>query len=216
MTSSTFASLPVELLQAILSQSRDSFSLRALALSTTSFYRAFLATRSSILLAVLHNEFSEGTLRAALLTLASARLRPHIGDSIQKLLAQFQSGAALIPDSWSLSDSLELSRLRHDVGYFARDFSSTLCTNLVTGLPEENQLVLTSTEMDRIERAFYRFELYCNLIRDGAVRSISSLEAQEIRTLVVDRFLPWENEQLASVYEYLWWKLSIRMLPLYH
>jgi hypothetical protein len=66
--------LPTELVQTILSNTADAFSVISLAQCCSLFYRAFLANQDGILQTVLRNEIAPDVLPDALTTLASARL----------------------------------------------------------------------------------------------------------------------------------------------
>ena len=211
-TSHFLASLPTELAQAVLSFSPDSFTLRALVLSASSFYRTFLTAQNLILNAVLHNEHAGGVLPDAMAALMSSHVQPRNKKEIGEFLFQYQPHLQLVPESWSLSDSLKLSRIRRSVRYFAGDYAATLALNPVTGVHDEHPKTLTRTEMDRIERALYRFEVLCNLFRTTDIMAgIMRGDMDEQQHLFLRKFAPWENEQLGCIYHYLWSRLSIRM-----
>lgn len=217
--------LPIEIAQIILSHASDARSLRALVLSTSLFYRAFLANRRLIIQDVLHNEFRPSILPYALATLVSSHYspqpEPHVGVLLDKLLSSQREAVDFtrefwsLPDSlprknsteqatevWSLSDLFDLSRTHEDVGYFARDFASN------TEVLKEP----TPSENDRIEQAFYKYQLFCNLFRKREGRRYSLGGSRDHRKLFLDKFSPWENEQLASIYEHLFGKVSIGTL----
>lgn len=52
--------------------------------------------------------------------------------------------------------------------------------------------------MIRIQRAFYRFEVYCNLFQNP-----ERFDFREQRDIFFLKFSDWENEQLACMYDYL-------------
>ena len=207
-----FKSLPVEIAQNILSSAPDAASLRNLIISSPFFYRAFVAAQSLILHSVLRNEISDGVLPTALATLGSSYISSPKQDQVQDFLAREPLLPTSIPEQWSLSDSLRLSKIHGHIKYFATNFGSTLCSNVLTGIPNKDRLTLTLTEEDRIQRAFHRFELYCNLFgKREAKQHFCRFGREEQRRLFLDRFAPWENEQLVSVHEYLSGPLGIGM-----
>ena len=206
-------SFPVEIAQNILSLAPDALSLRALILSCSFFHRAFIVSPSLILHSVVRNEIHALVLPDALATLATANLSPRKRDRVRDFLAQANLFPASIPEYWSMSDSLKLSKINSHVKYFATDFGSTLCADLVTGVPNEAPLALTLTERHRIERAFYRFEIYCNLFGKHEKNPRSTFKPEEQKQMFLDKFPPWENEQLASIREYLCCRLYTRMTP---
>ncbi len=69
--------LPTELVQTILSNTADAFSLIGLAQCCSLFYRAFLANQDGILQTDLRNEIAPDVLADALTTLASAITYPN-------------------------------------------------------------------------------------------------------------------------------------------
>ncbi|KAL9122316.1 MAG: hypothetical protein Q9187_001125 [Circinaria calcarea] len=213
-------SFPTELAQAILFHAPDFISLRALTLSSPFFYRAFLTAQKLILNKVLSNEFraSRTILPDALTTFTSARLSLQSDsqirdDQIKSFLLNLHPITAL-PEIWSLSDFWALSTTHDHVKYFANDFAITLSANPLTGASHEVPSALTPTEMDRVERALYRYELYCNLF--GKNHGYGRLDWPDQRRpdfrdqqrMFFGKFAPWENEQLATIYEYLVRKLS--------
>ena len=211
-TSHFLASLPTEPAQAILSFSPDSFTLRALILSANSFYRAFLTGQNLILNAVLHNEYSESVLVDAMAAVMSSHVQPRNKKEIEEFLYQYQPELQPVPESWSLSDSLRLSRIHCSVRYFAADYAATLVMNPVTGVRDGYPMTLTLTETDRIERALYRFEIACNLFRETDVMAGTMRgDMQEQQHIFLRKFAPWENEQFGCIYDYLWRRLSIRI-----
>ena len=205
--------LPTELLQAILSHAGDAFSLKNLAQCCSSFHRAFLANQDFLLQTVLRNEISAGVLPDALVTFASARLLrgeefttiPSDGHLRQGFdcQAQLRQLVKLGLISWSVPKALALSQLHSHIVFFTHKFASTLVTNPITGSSNQNPVVLRPKELERIERSFYRYELFCNLSRAG-----SQGEDREF----LEKFAPWENEQLATIYDFLYDQMSIGMV----
>ena len=214
-SSLSLESFPTELVQAILSYASDAVSLRALILSGASLYRAFLAVQNLILKDVVRNEFRASILPHALAILTSAHFSLQRDDQIQSdqiedSLLHFHHVAAL-PETWSLSESLALSTVRDYVKYFATDFASALSANLLMGVSDEGPIALTRHEMNRIERALYRYELYCNLF--GKNNTQCRFDFHDQRRLFFGKFAPWENGQPATIYEYLFQQLSTGMAP---
>lgn len=209
--------LPTELVQAILSQTSDAFSLISLAQCCSSFHRAFLADQDRILQTVLRNEIAADVLPDALTTFASARLlhgvelttSPSTPNRERDYLSDLRQLAERGPVSWSISKALAISDLHGNVDFFSSEFASTLQANPFTGITHKCAIALTSREIHRIQRSFYRYELFCNLFRNGAMSSEDSCRRFFIK------FAPWENEQLASVYEYLFNRLSTGRIPQY-
>lgn len=209
--------LPTELVQAILSQTSDAFSLISLAQCCSSFHCAFLADQVHILQTVLRNEIAADVLPDALTTFASARLlhglelttSPSTPNEERDYLSDLRQLAELGPASWSIPKALAISELHSNVNFFSSEFASTLEANPFTGITNKCAIVLTPKEIGRIQRSFYRFELFCNLFRNDR------MDSEDQRRRFFNNFAPWENEQLASVYEYLFSRLSTGMIPQY-
>ena len=202
----SWTSLPLEILQAILSFSCDSITLRDAVLSTPFFYRAYSAAPKLVLRNVVRNELSEGVIPDAVAVVQASCIPPQDDTLKQAFLERLRRGPPWTPEPLSLIESVKFSSINRSVRYFADDFSSTLVANPITGILDENPAPLTRTERDRIERAFFRYQLYCTLFPDQESRPDPSPQ----RRLFLDKFAAWENEQLACIYDYLWRKLTIR------
>ncbi len=208
--------LPTELVQVILLYATDAFSLKNLAQCCSSFHRAFLANQDSILQIVLRNEISADVLPDALVTFASARLLlgvdfkilPCVPHEERDYLRDLRQIAELGPVSWSMPKALAISKLHRDVDFFASEFAATLTTSPIISITSNGSKALKPKEIERIERSFYRYELFCNLLRKG------DLDTEDKCRQFFNKFAPWENEQLASVYEYLFGTLSTGMVSL--
>ena len=208
-TTPALSALPTEILQSILSYTTDALTLQDLVIGDSAFYRAFYSRRISILQSVLYNEFSLGVLPDAFATYFSSTLpkRPYMNDSphrqvvvkhhekqITKFLNELEDVIPTLPEDWKLSQSVGLSKLRQDVECFAADYASNIgVINIATGHADLVGISLSEAERDRVLRAFYRYELYCNLFHRSA----------HFEHTFWVKYAPWEYEQLASVYEYL-------------
>ncbi|KAH6719925.1 hypothetical protein BKA61DRAFT_472119 [Leptodontidium sp. MPI-SDFR-AT-0119] len=97
--------------------------------------------------------------------------------------------------TWSLEDIKSISRLRRRINYFADDFAAKSKSHMLGGSAS-----VTVTERARFQRAFYMFELFCNVFQDFR-RPV--LPLPETSTQFFARFSIVENEQLACVHDYL-------------
>ena len=88
--------------------------------------------------------------------------------------------------------------------FFASEFAAHWNEPVDDAIAVDNEPV-TRTEMERIRRALFRFELYCNIF----LKSLDRPGPDERKELFLDRFSPWENEQLVTMYEYLLQRMSI-------
>ena len=199
-----YPSLPPELAPIVLCQAPDAPTLRNLIISAPSFYHGYRATPKIILEAVLSNEYGSRLLPEALTTQLSARLPKEDFDSARDVLLTKLQNKPQVPVDWTLADSLALSKIHDNVNFFALEFAAHWNEHVDETIPLDNEPA-TRTEMERIRRALFRFELYCN----SFPKSLDRPGPDERKELFLDRFSPWENEQLVTMYEYLLERMSI-------
>ncbi|KAI9747496.1 MAG: hypothetical protein M1815_004148, partial [Lichina confinis] len=203
-------SLPLELRQMILA-SLDSYdSVRTAIASSPFFYRAFLRAEHSILSEILRREIDSEIFPDAIIALQVSKIDLRDTEEILEMLASWYSHRAVPIPRCTLADTT-CSKLHAAVVFFADAFvSSTLCKHPVTGDPETSPRPPTATEWTRIQRAFYRFELYSVLFRrpvyNGSQYDIYG--AVQKREMFFRRYSACEIEQLACVYEYLFLHMS--------
>jgi hypothetical protein len=191
---------PLELKQALLSALSDVSSLRSAALSCLSLYHAFLNAEELITTQVVKNQLDADVLPEAVTASKSSRSQCWTRKSIMDFVGQYLRSRMSPPKSWTLSEALPLGNLHSSVERFASDFIAEMLNMssefaYIDGPPRQP---VSRHEMNRIQRAFYRFEVYCNLFRDPKV-----FDPSEIRNLFFFKFSHWENEQLACVHDYL-------------
>lgn len=206
-------SLAPELKCAIFTSLPDVTSARALALTSPSFYYTFLDSQSLILTQVLQNEITADLLHGAFAAYKACQIPVWTKQAVQHFLTEYFGDS--VPHKahrWTLSEALHMSKVHSCVEFFAAEFASfALSKNRTT---RGSNAAPSFTELIRIKRIFYRFELYCNLFRkpryDQMLRGErncliqpSPLEAQEQRDIFFDMFSPWENEQLGCIHDYL-------------
>ncbi|KAL2220436.1 hypothetical protein M432DRAFT_638579 [Thermoascus aurantiacus ATCC 26904] len=91
-----------------------------------------------------------------------------------------------------------MGKLYDHVHYFATDLASkALAKNPVSGESDIAPTPPSQSELTRIERTLYRFEIYCNVFR-GPPNTFLSLR----RRWFFFQFSPWENEQMACIYDH--------------
>ena len=196
-SSSYLENLSVELKQTILSGIADIISLRAAALSCPALYSALLGAETHIVTRVLLNEVDVGVLPEAIIAQEALRLESCTEKLAQEFIARHLSERHLPPQKWSLCDAIRIAKLHACVSELALQFIATVTTKSSIIASRS----VTRAEICRIERALYRFELFCNLFRGFENSHHRLLER------LFDRFFfnfsPWEIEQLACVHDYL-------------
>lgn len=158
--------LPPELQTMIMSHVASSQSLYALIRASPGFYRAFLLSKQRILSALIHNMVHPEILPDAMAAASlSGREAPWpTCEDILALLDAYPNGrekfqlTELIP----LSTCITICRLHRSVEYFSRDFVERCAAfSEQHGFPLGARSVpLSWTEEGRIQRAFYRLQLY--------------------------------------------------------
>lgn len=201
---SSMECLPVELLREIMAAISDIASLKMAVLSCPALYRAFSGDENAITKHVLENRFGIDTLPEAVAALDSSTLRPDSTDpwareEIVYFVERHLHQRKLPTRPWTLATALPVGRLSFFVRRFAEKFAKAalakepVCRSSLT--------LLTQDELWRIERTFYRFEIYCNLFRESG-RGASSVDGEQ-KPLFLANFSPWENEQLGCVHDFL-------------
>ena len=199
--------LPTEVAQVILSHAPDSYSLRSLVLCCRSFYYAFLALEKGIIHCVMVNEFERAVRPDVVAAIASRSIALADNKSVEAFLVQYSYSLISLPPGWSFCDSLQATKLKHDVDSLTLRFANTIAVNELSKSTRLSPVVLTRSESIRVERSLYRYETYCNLVRRMQLdpwEYYTNSAFLKRRHLFFDKFAPWENEQFVTMYEYLW------------
>ena len=207
--------LPTELLETILFCAPDARTLRDLALSCSLLYTIFKNGECSIVRSVIKNEFPPAILPEALAVWRASQFPDGpfslADDEGQELFLESEIFVQMYLHRdfktsmiFSLNEHLQLSNLIADIDFFVGDFVNSL-SHPFQYYPIVNGLVasLSRLEIQRIQRAFYRYEVYCNLFRMEACYN-----DEFFSTLA-----PFENEQLATIYECLIKKINPSKIP---
>ncbi|KAI9769217.1 MAG: hypothetical protein M1840_004346 [Geoglossum simile] len=159
--------LLIELRQLIMSAVTDVQSLKSAALSCPSLYCAFSSAETIITTYVLFNQMGCDVPLEAVAVLESLRLRSPTQQGIQDFVTKYLRQTCPSPKSWTLHDALPVRRLHLSL----RDFVTRFANACLTKEPFRLATPTTPTpsERDHINRAFYRFEIFCNLFRKSGV-----------------------------------------------
>ena len=201
--------LPIELLREIMSFLSDTKSLREAALSCVSLFEAFAGAENAITTRVVCHQIDAAVFSEAVAALESSALQPHVAElrareKILEFAAQHLRQRVFSHRSWTLGSALRLGRLHHYVSDFTQKSASAALAKRPRCQPDF--VAPTENEIRRIERAFYRFEIYCNLFRES--ENVASIVLEQQKTLFFTNFCPWENEQLGCVHDFLYWAAS--------
>jgi len=224
--------MPLHLLSIMLAQLDSMPSLVSAIFSHSSFYAAFNEDRDRIVRQIITSQISPGILNYAMRTHAASLWEPDRCsrrglEQIRDFLfdhpvdtdfcdTEPQDQTFARPGSIDLRLAAALSRTHATVEFFTNDFlRDTLpLVRQELGLRRRNLTAATKTEVFRIHRAIYRFQLYCDLVRHPFTREEERDHLWPILfSNYFSNFSPWVNEQLASVCEYFDRVLSRGQLP---
>lgn len=210
---SSLVSLPIELIQAVFCLIPDVPSLRAVISTCTTLHGAFQNVERLVTERVLSNEIGSEMLREAYVVLESSRLKNSwskktVEDFLQRQKLIITDETTLLLRPWTLSVGIYVDKIYQHVHYFAADFASSALSEMFPlSSTANNGLTLTpqpsASEIHRMERTFFRFELYCNLFRKYPTVSEKRFTPKEQMKLFLEQFPPWEVEQLVCVRDYL-------------
>ncbi|OAQ61137.1 zinc finger domain-containing protein [Pochonia chlamydosporia 170] len=195
--------LSVELVRMILSDLPDVSSLQAAALSCPLFYKAFSGAENTITTQVLLRNIDKSLLPEVLLAFKSSglhwrRMRDNRRQAVADFITQNLHQRTVLPPSWPLRKAIHFERLNFCVKELTEMFiQATLTRNPIN----QSKAAATCQETHRIQRAFYRFEIYRNLFSERPKPYYDT--PGEESPLFFASFSPWENEQLGCVHDFL-------------
>lgn len=204
--------LPVELKQLILGALPNIDSLLSLIATCTSFRNAFLDAQGLILPHIIANQIDRHVLAEAIVILRGrSKPTPWSAEDITAALDTLFAAQTTVEQVWTLPDAIAVSALHRHVQHFASQFARVAIAQIPPCAGVEACAPLSVTERRRIERAFYRFELYRLFFRQPDGSRAMTLPLMRQWKLFFSRFSPWENLQLLCVHDYLFRRISIRM-----
>lgn len=195
-------SLPPELLQGILAQVPDIATLRSAVSSCRYLRSSFLGYENIIIENVLKRFLGPERIHDAVAT-ENLRLTSDPSASLSEYL---DTKHCLDLPKWSLQGLHHVEQLHLSVQYFSRDLIAKIKSD--HDLRKQGftlQSEPTTAELSRIERSLYQLEALFRYLNSttGKSEAIDSSVAH-----FLSNFAPWENEQLACVYEHLRGTLS--------
>ena len=231
-SSNPFDTLPPELKQEIISLLPNVSSVKSAMMTCASLYHAFHDAEPLILTRVLQKQIHPDIAFEALLSYKTWLLdqtfkaldEPWDTDAVRDVLRSYNGNRSpSLRSEWVLRNALFLSNLHEQVEFFSQRFASSALSIDLTGAPFSSYEAQPSAgEIHRIQRTFYRFEIYCNLFRlherkgrygpRNLLRPSQRICPREQQRILFEQFPPWENEQLACIRDYLINQVSVRML----
>ncbi|KAJ5919071.1 hypothetical protein N7466_010014 [Penicillium verhagenii] len=197
-------SLPPECTQNILMYFDNVTSICSAILSHSSLYRAFHGARDLILKSVLSNMIPLDLLPEACAVLRASKI--HVWDQKTRDDNLDNFRRRLIPAEFSLQDAISMEEFHLSASFFTADFTSMALSRhiLKDKTTTTNPNPVTANEWHRVLRSFYWWEWYtrsCRVISNRFIRAEQSPRHLQM-------FSIWEKEQLASVGEYLFHKIT--------
>lgn len=222
MSEPPFLTLASELKQDIFMQLPDVSSLLSVILTCSSFHCTFLNAESLLLNTILERKTHPSAAFDALAAFQASELGSTNQTWSKKAVREIMSAydgdrIASWSRSWRLSDAIKFERMNNTVKYFTDQYvSTTLAMKLVGTNPDALHMPASFSEIGRIQRTFYRFELFCNLFRKRkpmpsrrasrqlfSINPVELFDEEEQYWIFFDRFPAWENEQLGCIHDFL-------------
>ncbi|KAI0379665.1 hypothetical protein F5Y04DRAFT_127420 [Hypomontagnella monticulosa] len=222
----TLTTVPHEVAVNILECCHDLDSLLSLIASCRYFYSVFHTYQISIMHTFISREIDPAVLPEAVQASKAAEIYRR-GPSFSALpfavSELFGEGrGALVKDRWSLADGIAAIRLHSIIDRFASELAFDYLIYLKqNSCQEEREGPPSTTELARIKRALYRFEVFCRLfppvddckipqenlhfkLRMSDKSRSTDPDFRAAQVSFISFLSLWEREQLYSVYESLW------------
>ncbi|KAJ5595084.1 uncharacterized protein N7459_001292 [Penicillium hispanicum] len=212
-TQASLQGLPVELIQEILLVLPDIATLKATINTCHLLHAAFKENEERIVKRILQDQIEPELFHDALAAMASSQRKlwkKKQADAFLKKYFDRDGGHFLSSCRWKLSQVQPLIENLELVNSFTQRFWYD-CLMRPRGVDDHirSSRPTSRTERIRIGRTFYRFETYCNLFR-GYRHILEATNHRHCGAFVTRqrykyfaRFAPWENEQFACVYQFL-------------
>ncbi|KAM7189198.1 hypothetical protein V8F33_010200 [Rhypophila sp. PSN 637] len=204
--------LAPELLIQILSSIDSPAGLCSLVAASSACFRTYSLYQGPILLQVLVNSLSSQLIKELLAIVNLPRLRSKHDNSIDLLRPFVERYFSTEPFDIPLYniDVVSVRRAYTAINRLTNIYFTHASTPLVYSdktkhpIEEPPKLIpLSAAEKDRIQRAFYRYELYSQLFPQGERARDSPREAMTQFDLFLRHMTPWELEELACIHHFL-------------
>jgi hypothetical protein len=204
----SFASLPQEVVAIILRHSPDLDTFLSSIASCRAFFDAFQNAPTSLTRTLVARKVGDLLPQATFVLLArNARTYAHspaeMAQAMAQLLSRWGDESAVLAHRWSLADGIAAIRLHKIIDELANK-TAAYCLSWLEKLSGHSQEEPSDSELARIRRALYRFELFCRLFPPVLDTEVSDSVLEAGQLVFLQQGHPWESEQLASVHESLW------------
>ncbi|KAI2471898.1 hypothetical protein F4781DRAFT_62891 [Annulohypoxylon bovei var. microspora] len=203
--------LPLHVVAVVLSKLDTIQQLGPVILSHRIFLDSFNDSLHSVARNIIINQISAETSPLAFALLEPTRIKNGDYDAVCDLLTRLETASETKDASsrflprLSMSDYNFLSR-----NYAAAEFLGKSLANEVIPIATDRlalnrlSLEVTPRESCRLNKAFLRYQLMCNLLcSDEDDEELSVDDGNNLRLLFFSKFSPWVNEQLSCIHTYL-------------
>ena len=211
--SNSLLGLPAEIKQLVFEMLADIPSLCTLMSTCSVLYSSFHDSESSILAGFLQRRIPPSLMHTALATLKSSEPTTWSQQTVDHLVMLYTKSdePSLLP-KLNLRNALLLCEMNDHIQFFAARFATeAIRHHPITNLSQQFATPISPSELCRIERTFYRFQFYCNLM---ALRKKRRFGRRGTSVVISDGFAPWENEQLACIIDYLEYAVAYGVYPI--
>lgn len=199
--------LAPELLCSILSLLDSPQDLYSLLKASPASLQAFLASRGIILTSVIRNALSPDAIHHALALLHTPKIHTGVDyldlQEVRAFLDKYFNQADLWSFPKDLPNIVSLMRFTARVFRFVDAFFNSATQTLGTFQKHDGSWPLSPTERARLQRAFLRFELYCQLCPPFECYPPEPFFSPDLQfSYFLAKLEPWEVEEISCIHEY--------------
>ncbi|KAL0932572.1 uncharacterized protein CTRU02_211535 [Colletotrichum truncatum] len=207
--------LPLHLVANILVQLDTIQQLGLLVLHHRVFYDALTDSTQTVAGSIITRQAPQNALPFAIALVESTRIDPSDHDAVRELLARLEAdilkyhstGVILSASHYTISEFAYLSRNLSALGILRNDMIAEALPIFNRRFDVEHSSSTTEQEDFRINRAFLRYQLMCNLF--CLPSTVGGPLAKAERTqFFFSKYSPWVNTQMLCVYAYIERKVS--------
>ena len=199
---------PLELKYEIFQRLASLPSLNAIVHASPSYHQAYRARRQSILARVLSQDIGQDVLFEANAVAMALTINNKDGIEIRRFIKNYKNArreaATVSLEELSLRHIESLSQVQFAVRFAVKGFcQATMLRHPLNGEDQEQITPVSSNEARRINRAFYRLELFSRIFSQRGSEVNKRLDCMDMCHLFLNQFPPWEIEEIACVRDYI-------------
>jgi hypothetical protein len=197
--------IPLHVVATILAELDSIEQLGSVILAHRVFLVAFNDNRLHVTTSIIRNQIPASLLPFATALHESTKIDAGDYDAVRSLLTRLAEAIFNPPRAisslvrFSISEAAIISKSYKAIGLLCQDFANISIPLLNNRLGLDHPQEILQQEKFRLGRAFYRYQLMCNLFCLGEEEALSEEPSLQFFRI----FSPWVNEQLICVYAYL-------------